>query len=93
MRCRSRPHIATALERKPGIVLALRAARAWGVPPTEYLKAWSTRDRALAEGLWLYEAGMGPHGIPMLRATDPDADGWYEVDARQTRTGGVPRGA
>jgi hypothetical protein len=52
------------------------------VPPTTYLRTWSTRDRGLAEGLLLYEAGMGPHGIPMHAATDPDMDGWYEVDER-----------
>lgn len=52
------------------------------MPPTTYLRQWTTRDRGLAEGLLLYEAGMGPHGVPMRHATDPDMDGWYEVDER-----------
>jgi hypothetical protein len=63
-------------------VLALRAARAWGVPPTTYLRDWSTRDRGLAEGLLLHEAGIGPHGIPLRIATDPDMDGWFDVEER-----------
>jgi hypothetical protein len=45
-----------------------------------YLRDWSSRDRGLAEGLVLYEAGNGPHGIPMRLALDPDNDGWFEVD-------------
>ena len=47
-----------------------------------YLREWSSRDRGLAEGLLLYERGLGPHGIPMRLATDDDADGWYEVEER-----------
>jgi hypothetical protein len=27
----------------------------------------------------LYEAGLGPHGIPLRLSTDPDNDGWFEV--------------
>jgi hypothetical protein len=50
------------------------------VPPTTYLHEWSNRDRALAEGLLLLEAGTGPHGIPLRLALDPDNDGWFEVD-------------
>lgn len=45
-----------------------------------YLGDWSGRDRALAEGLLLYEASTGPHGVPMRDALDPDNDGWFEVD-------------
>ena len=52
------------------------------MPPTTYLRQWSTRDRGLAEGLLLYEAGLGPHGVPMRVALDPDMDGWLEVDER-----------
>jgi hypothetical protein len=47
-----------------------------------YLREWSSRDRALAEGLLLFESGTGPHGIPMRYALDPDNDGWFEVDER-----------
>jgi hypothetical protein len=64
------------------MVLALRAARAWQVPPMTYLREWSSRDRGLAEGLLLYEQGTGPHGFPMRYATDDDNDGWFEVVER-----------
>lgn len=64
------------------MVLALRAARAWGVPPMTYLREWSTRDRGLAEGFLLYEQSVGPHGFPMRLATDDDMDGWFEVEER-----------
>lgn len=36
----------------------------------------------MAEGLLLFEAGTGPHGQPMRLATDPDNDGWFEVEER-----------
>lgn len=28
----------------------------------------------------LYEQSINEHGIPFREATDPDMDGWYEVD-------------
>lgn len=74
------------LERSPGIRLALRTARAWGAEPEVYLgkkepgTAWSLRSRALAEGLALYEENVNEFGFPLREATDPERDGWYEVD-------------
>jgi len=56
------------------------------VRPTEYLgeslpgEPWSTRDRALAEGLDLYEDGLGPHGVPLRLALDPTTEDEYDVD-------------
>lgn len=41
---------------------------------------WSTKSQALAEGLLLYERSINEYGIPMHEATDPEMDGWYEVD-------------
>jgi hypothetical protein len=49
----------------------LRAARAWQVKPTEYLREWSTVDRTLAEALLYLEANTGDHGVPMWDATNP----------------------
>lgn len=66
--------------------MALRAARAWGTDPLVYLghtepgKPWSKRSRALAEGLMLYEENINQYGIPIQEATDPEMDGWYEID-------------
>ena len=45
-----------------------------------YLRGWSSKDRSLAEGLLLYEAGMGRHGIPYRVATDPANAGFFEID-------------
>lgn len=43
-------------------------------------KPWSVKSRGLAEGLMLYEQSVNRFGIPLREATDPDMDGWYEVD-------------
>lgn len=69
--------MARALHDLPGLVQALRAARAWSERPTRYLgyskgRAWSSVDRALAEGLDYYEASLNPLGIPAWIARDPD---------------------
>lgn len=42
--------------------------------------AWSLRSRALAEGLALYEESINEYGIPIREATDPERDGWYEIN-------------
>ncbi len=74
------------MERSPGIRLALRTARSWGAEPEVYLgkkdpgTAWSLRSRALAEGLALYDENVNELGIPLREATDPERDGWYEID-------------
>ena len=66
--------------------MALLTARAWGTEPEVYLgvkkpgTAWSLRSRALAEGLALYEESVNELGFPKREATDPERDGWYEVD-------------
>jgi hypothetical protein len=46
----------------------------------EYLDSWSVRNRALAEGLILYERGLGPHGIPMSVATDGELGSAFETE-------------
>lgn len=76
--------MARALRDLPGLILALRAARAWGARPTQYLGGseggrWTPVDRALAEGLVHMEETTGPHGIPMEDAMDPESDGWWTV--------------
>lgn len=43
-------------------------------------KPWTVKSRGLAEGLSLYEQSVNRFGIPLREATDPDMDGWYEVD-------------
>lgn len=43
-------------------------------------KPWGKKSRALAEGLLLYEESVNEYGIPIREATDPEKDGWYEVD-------------
>lgn len=70
--------MARALRSRPGLTLALKAARAWQVRPSEYL-GWSGLDRGLAEGLIEAESSVGPHGIPWVDALDPENDGWFEV--------------
>ena len=68
--------------------MALRTARSWGAEPEVYLgkkdpgTAWSLRSRALAEGLAIYEDSINEYGIPKREATDPERDGWYEIDDR-----------
>lgn len=50
--------------------------------------AWSDTDRALAEALDLYEAGLCQGcGQPKDRAWHPDHNGWIDVDARLTCEG------
>lgn len=41
---------------------------------------WGKKSRALAEGLMLHEEQINEFGIPLRFATDPEMDGWYEVD-------------
>lgn len=40
--------------------------------PTKYLRGWSRRDRALAEGLLVYETSLNPVGLPPHIARDRD---------------------
>lgn len=61
------------------MLMELRVARAWQVPPTA-LQKWSHRDRAMATALLIHEADIGPCGYPHRTTTDPDLDGWFEVD-------------
>ena len=42
--------------------------------------AWSLRSRALAEGLALYDREVNEFGLPKRETTDPERDGWYEID-------------
>ena len=64
----------------------MKAARSWSAPPLVYLgrsqpgAPWTHKDRLLAEGLTFYEDSLNRHGIPWRLATDPDLDGWFEVD-------------
>lgn len=66
--------------------MALRAAREWGTEPEVYLgrkdpgTGWSLKSRALAEGLLLHEDSLNQYGIPIREATDPEMDGFYEID-------------
>lgn len=46
--------------------------------PSEYMQ-WSRKDRTLAEGLIVLEAMTGDHGHLIEDATDPDRDGFYDV--------------
>lgn len=68
------------------MMLALRAARAWGAPPMEYLgleppgSPWSLKSRGLAQGLMLHEDGTNRHGIPVHVAQNPENAGFFEVD-------------
>lgn len=61
------------------MLLELRVARAWQVPPTK-LRDWSQEDRNLAAALLVHEADLGPCGYPHRVTTDPDLDGWIDVD-------------
>ena len=61
------------------MLLELKVARAWQVPPTK-LREWSQEDRTLAAALLAHEADIGPCGYPHRVTTDPELDGWIEVD-------------
>lgn len=61
------------------MLLELRVARAWQVPPTR-LRDWSQEDRNLAAALLVHEADLGPCGYPHRVTTDPDLNGWFEID-------------
>lgn len=61
------------------MLMELRVARAWQVRPSE-LRNWSNEDRTQAAALLLTEADIGPCGYPHSTTTDPDLDGWFEVD-------------
>jgi len=61
------------------MLLELRVARAWQVPPTK-LRDWTQEDRNMAAALLVHESDLGPCGYPHRVTTDPDLDGWIEVD-------------
>ena len=50
------------------------------MPPTK-LRDWSQEDRNLAAALLAHEADLGPCGYPHRVTTDPELDGWIEVDS------------
>lgn len=57
----------------------MKAARAWGAKPTDFLEGWSERDRALAVGLTALEEATTQHGNPVDLAMDSDTEGWWAV--------------
>ena len=59
----------TWLRDRPGEMLALRAARAWGVSPDDYAE-WSDRARGLAEASILADATTNKYGIDLELARD-----------------------
>lgn len=67
-------------------VEALRAAKAWGIPPTTILagrpQRWKDEDMLLAIALQRYEASrVAPSGYPWRQASEPDA---FEVEDTRT---------
>lgn len=75
------PFLAARLGDRPELILSLRAARAWGARPMDYL-SWSARDRGLAEALLSYEASLCPGcGMPRHHAWDERSEGEYEADS------------
>jgi hypothetical protein len=58
--------------------MALKAARAWQVRPSEF-QSWSLRDKLQAVALLEHEASIGRCGHPHDVSTG-DKEGWYEVD-------------
>ena len=48
--------------------------------PLEYLESWTARDRNLAEALITHEDTRHKCGHDITKSTDPDMDGWFEVD-------------
>lgn len=74
------------LERRPDLVLAIRSAIRCLVPPLTWLRSsaepfHSPKNRALVEGLTLYEQGLGQHGVPMRLVDGPDAT-WFSVQTK-----------
>jgi hypothetical protein len=66
------------------MLLELRVARAWQVPPTK-LREWSQEDRNMAAALLAHEADLGPCGFPHRVTTDPDLDGWIDIDEENAK--------
>lgn len=60
--------------------LALEASMAWGVRPGKYEK-WPLRDRQLAEAYILHRATVNALGVRVEKATDPDTEGWWQVES------------
>lgn len=63
--------------------LAVKAAKAWGVPPTTILRGadagWTHTDRVLAVAATLAEEMRCPGcGQPKHESWNPDSEGWYE---------------
>lgn len=56
----------------------LRAARAWGARPTEFLREWSEKDRGLALALVTLEETTTAEGLPWKIATDDEAMSWKQ---------------
>ena len=83
--------MARSLYEHPGLILALRAAREWGVRPTKFLR-WSARDRIMAQALIAYESQVDPEtGLPMFIAEDSDRR--FVVDEHMNRAAAVLHGA
>lgn len=59
----------------------LRAARAWGARPTEFLYEWSEKDRGLAVGLFAMEETT-THGFDLKDALDEESDGHFHAFPR-----------
>lgn len=65
------------------MLLHLKAARSWHAPPGEYLggaQGWTYVSRTLAAALTYLDEIRCPRGHYTDDTTDPDAEGWYEVD-------------
>lgn len=52
----------------------MKAARSWGVRPSEFFDKWSARDRSLALGLQAFEGGYYM-GLLNEVVYDPDSEG------------------
>lgn len=66
--------------------MALQAARAWGVPPTEFLNDWSERDRELSIALFLHERSMCPGcGHPKAETWVDSSDAEYHYLAEEVK--------
>lgn len=57
----------------------LRAARAWGARPTEFLYEWSEKDRGLAVALFAVEETTTDEGLPWHVATNDEAMSWKKI--------------
>ena len=64
-------------------MLQVRAAHDWGTPPVEFMggkTGWTHVSRLLAAAWTYLESIRCPRGHLTDDTTDPNADGWFEVD-------------